>query len=134
MQDDYTRCYLLDTTDELKEGSLQWWSIYYVEFPRLARFARDIFGIPGMLAEVKRLFSSTKPMLPPIRNRLEPAKIEAGECIRSWVKEGLFYGDYFDYLLHEERKDQHARVQSFFPFGERSFYYIGPLGGPGDPG
>jgi hAT family C-terminal dimerisation region len=115
--DDYTRYCLLDTTEKLKEGYLKWWNIYQAEFPRLARLARDIFGIPGISAEVERLFSSTKLMIPPNRSLLKPASIEAGECIRSWVKGGLFYRDYFEYLSHDERKKEHARVQQASPFG-----------------
>jgi hypothetical protein len=83
----------------LKEGYLKWWSIHKAEFPRLVQLARDIFGIPGMSAEVERLFSSAKLMIPPYRSALKPEAIEASECIRSWVKGGLFYGNYFEYLL-----------------------------------
>jgi len=116
-QDDYTRYCLLDTTERLKEGYLKWWSIHQVEYPRLARFARDIFGIPGMSAEVERLFSSAKLMIPPHRSSLLPASIEAGECLRSWVKGGLFYGDYFDYMTVEQHQNEHVRLQSPAPFG-----------------
>jgi hypothetical protein len=45
--------------------------------------ARDIFSILAMLAEVKRVFSSAKLMIPPSRNLLQADGIEAGECIRS---------------------------------------------------
>lgn len=51
--------------------------------------ARDIFSIPRMSAEVERLFSSTKLMLPNTRNLLQEDAIEVGECIRSWVRAGL---------------------------------------------
>ena len=51
-----------------------------------------------MSAEVKRLFSSIKLIIPPTRNRLEPESIKAGECIRSWIRGGLFIGDFFNYL------------------------------------
>ena len=118
MLDEYARYCLLDVVEELEGGSyLLWWSIYEVEFPRLAQLARDIFGIPGMSAEVERLFSSAKLMIPPHRSALEPVSIEAGECIRSWVKGGLFYSDYFDYLSTEKRKDEHFRQQTKTPIG-----------------
>jgi hypothetical protein len=52
-----------------------------------------------MSAEVERLFSSTKLIIPPHRSALKPEAIEASEYIRSWVKGGLFYGNYFEYLL-----------------------------------
>jgi hypothetical protein len=34
------------------------------------------------------------------------------EYIRSWVKGGIFYGDYFDYLSAEKRKEEHFRQQN----------------------
>jgi hypothetical protein len=69
----------------MPEGYLKWWSIHEAEYPRLAQLARDVFGIPGISAEVERHFSSAKLILPPHRSNLEPVSIEAGECIRSWV-------------------------------------------------
>jgi hypothetical protein len=70
-----------------------------------------------MSAEVERLFSSTKLMIPPGRNRLEPESIEAGECIRSWVKGGLFMGDFFEYLSGDQRLKEHFKLQDPSPFG-----------------
>jgi len=121
VQDEYTRYCLLDVIEELQGGYLQWWMIHEAEFRRLAQFSRDIFGIPGMSAEVERLFSSAKFMIPPHRSSLKPESIEAGECIRSWVAGGLFYGDYFNYLSPDERNWEAARVQAEAPFGERYF-------------
>ncbi len=62
-------------------------------------------------AKVERLFSSTKLMLPPRRSALLLNAIEAGECIKSWVKGGLFIGDYFDYISMRQRKQEHFREQ-----------------------
>jgi len=59
---------------------------------------RDICSIPAMSAEVERLFSSAKLMIPPARNSLQPDGIEAGECVKSWMLESLILGDYFEYL------------------------------------
>jgi hypothetical protein len=100
---------------------LQWWILYEAEFSQLAQFARDIFGIPGLSAEVERLFSSAKLMIPPHRSSLKPESIEAGECIRSWVAGGLFFGNYFDYLSPDVRNMEAARLQARAPFGERYF-------------
>jgi hypothetical protein len=129
-QDEYTRYCLLDTVPKLLAGYLKWWSIHEAEFPRLARLARDIFGIPGMSAEVERLFSSAKLMIPPHRSSLKPASIEAGEFIRSWVKGGLFYSDYFEYLSHEERKRSIGKSRHHPPLGSAIFRNISS-GGPG---
>jgi hypothetical protein len=66
-----------------KGSYLRWWSIYEMDFPSLAKLARDIFVIPSMLVEVERLFSSAELMIPPYWSNLEPSSIEARECIRS---------------------------------------------------
>jgi hypothetical protein len=70
-----------------------------------------------MPAEVERLFSSAKLMLPAHRSALEPVSIEAGECLRSWVAGKLFFGDYFDYLSNDRRLEEHARLYTTAPFG-----------------
>jgi hypothetical protein len=68
--------------------------------------ARDFFSIPGMSAKVERLFSSVKLMLPPARNNLHIESIEAGECIRSWVQNGLILDQWFEYLLPGTRRGE----------------------------
>ena len=75
----------------------------------MAQMARDIFSIPAMSAEVERLFSSTKLMIPPARNLLQLDGIEAGECTRSWTLDSLILGDYFEYLPAELRGKENYR-------------------------
>lgn len=90
LQDEYQRYCLEDIALQGSwDSSLEWWKAHQEQYPRLAKLARDIMSIPGMSAEVERLFSSAKLMLPPSRNHLAPDAIEAGECIRSWRKNGL---------------------------------------------
>lgn len=101
---------MLDLVPEHPDGHLTWWRLHEAEFPRLARMARDIFSIPGMSAEVERLFSSVKHMLGPTRSNLNPDGIEASECVRSWVKAGLILNNYFEYLSEEARKEEHFRL------------------------
>jgi hypothetical protein len=60
-------------------------------------------------------------MIPPHWSYLKPVLIEAGECIRSWVASGLFYGDYFEYLLSNERRQELIKFQANAPLGERYF-------------
>jgi hypothetical protein len=60
--------------------------------------ARDIFSIPGMSAEVERLFLSVKHMVSPTKSFLRPKGIATAECVRSWVKAGLILNNYFEYL------------------------------------
>jgi len=101
---------LLDLVLEHPDGHLAWWKLHEAEFPRLARMARDIFSIPGMSAEVERLFSSVKHMLGPTRSNLSPDGIEASECVRSWVKAGLILNNYFEYLTIDQRKAENFRL------------------------
>jgi len=68
------------------KSPLIWWKEHALEYPLLAQMVRDIFSIPSMSAEVERLFSSTKHMLPGHRSSLLEDGIEAAECIRSWFK------------------------------------------------
>jgi hypothetical protein len=73
-----------------------------------------------MSAEVERLFSTTKLMLPLTRNKLGEDEIEAAECIRSWTLQGLILGDYFEYLrldlrkTEENKKEENFRLQAVF--------------------
>jgi hypothetical protein len=101
-----------------------WWKIHQGEFSGLAQLARDVFGIPSMSAEVERLFSSAKLMLPPYRSALLLESIEAGECIRSWVGAGLFFGDYFEYLSPDGKLEEHFRLQSVPPLARSIFRNI----------
>jgi hypothetical protein len=112
LKDKYYRYCALDTEYTKWTTPLAWWKAYAKVFPRLAQFAKDIFSIPAMLAKVEKLFSSTKLMLPLTRNLLQPDRIEAKECIRSWTLSGLILGDYFEYLTIEQRQNKHYRLQS----------------------
>lgn len=112
IKDEYQRYCARDDDVEHPDGHLAWWDLHQSEYPKLAQMARNIFSIPGMSAEVERLFSSAKLMLPPSRNSLQMDQIEAGECIRSWVRNSLIYGEYFEYLLPGARKGEHFRGRS----------------------
>jgi hypothetical protein len=63
-----------------------------------------------MLTEVERLFLSAKLVISDNQSCLEPASIESGECIRSWVGAKLFFDDYFDYLSHDGMLREHMRT------------------------
>lgn len=116
--DEYARYCLLDVIEEDPKGYLAWWKRHEAEFPRLARMARDIFSIPGMSAEVERLFSSVKHMLGPTRAQLGADGIQASEAIRSWTKAKLILQEYFEYLTPqqlagEKRVKADPRVEQF---------------------
>jgi len=86
-QDEYERYCLAEPVEENDwDSALLWWEAFEQQYPGLARMAKDILSIPGMSAEVERLFSSAKLMLPPTRSLLQEDGIEAGECIRSWIQ------------------------------------------------
>jgi hypothetical protein len=71
---------------------LERWKAHTTEYSQLAKMARDIFSIRSISAEVERLFSSTKLMLPFTTNPLLPEPIQAGECLRFWIRLSLFKG------------------------------------------
>jgi hypothetical protein len=83
VNDEYKRYLAREEDIEHPDGHLIWWAQHLEEYPLLAQMARDRFSIPGMSADVERLFSSAKLMLPASRNLREIEQIEAGECVRS---------------------------------------------------
>lgn len=85
-KDEYTRYCSTEVVDEDECGfssHLEWWKAHESQYPQLSQMAKDIFSIPSMSAEVERLFSSSKLMIPDHRNKIKPDLVEAGECIRS---------------------------------------------------
>lgn len=63
-----------------------WWTSMANTYPQLSRMALDLLSIPAMSAECERVFSSSKLMVTDQRNRLKEDIIEAGECLRAWIK------------------------------------------------
>jgi len=52
----------------------------------------ELMSIPAMSHEPEYLFSSAKLLISDLRNRLGDDIIEAAECLKSWVKQGLIFG------------------------------------------
>ena len=69
---------------------IRWWQDHVAEYPRLSWMALNILAIPAMSAEVERVFSSAKLLLPDSRNRLREDVIKACECLKSWNAAGLY--------------------------------------------
>src|SRR5271156_6886493 len=67
-----------------------WWINKAEEWPCLASLASTVLSIPAMSAEVERVFSSTKMLVTERRSSLRVETIEANECLRSWIMQGLF--------------------------------------------
>jgi hypothetical protein len=51
-----------------------------------------LFAIPAMSAECERVFSSTKKLITPERNRLAEEIIEASERLKNWWEEPTAVG------------------------------------------
>jgi hypothetical protein len=68
---------------------IKWWHEHQTSFPTLHLYAFDTLAIPAMSAECERVFSSTKKLIIPERNRLAEEIIEASECLENWWERGL---------------------------------------------
>jgi len=53
----------------------------------------EVMSIPAMSDEPERQFNSAKLLISDLRNRLGDDIIEAAECLKSWVKQGLIFGE-----------------------------------------
>jgi hypothetical protein len=67
-----------------------------IDFPVLARIARDILAIPGVSISVERLFSSSKHTLSDSRSSLTAESASKTVIAKEWLKKGL--GEGVDYL------------------------------------
>ena len=72
---------------------LQFW-IHQVQdkscpFPSIARLALDIYSIPAMSSECERVFSETKRIITDDRNQLSDLTIEALQCQKNWLDNGI---------------------------------------------
>ncbi|OAQ61313.1 transposase-like protein [Purpureocillium lilacinum] len=76
-------------TDLDVANPIEWWKQHQLEYPVLYQTALDLFSIPGMSAECKRVFSQTKKMITDERNRLAPKVIEADQLQKHWLMRGL---------------------------------------------
>jgi hypothetical protein len=68
---------------------IKWWNDAQSTFPTLYLWALDTLAIPAMSAECERVFSSTKKLITPERNRLGEETIEASECLKNRWDRGL---------------------------------------------
>lgn len=59
-------------------------------YPNLQQFAIDVFTIPPMSAEPERLFSGGRRTVSWTRCRLSAFTIEMLECVKHWIKNGLY--------------------------------------------
>ncbi|KAM0707974.1 hypothetical protein Q7P35_004623 [Cladosporium inversicolor] len=73
--------------------------IYYTKrergeslYPTLATMAYDLFVMPGMSSECERAFSAAKRLITDDRYCLKSDIIEADQCLKSWLKNGIVDG------------------------------------------
>jgi hypothetical protein len=68
---------------------IQWWVKKLDDLPTVAQYTLDLLYYPVMSAECERVFSGTKLLISPNRNRLADDIIEAAECLRIWWMRGI---------------------------------------------
>jgi hypothetical protein len=72
---------------------LRWWRERGENlYPTLAVMAYDLFAMPAMSSECERAFSSAKKLINEQRYSLKTDIIEADQCIKSWLKNGIANG------------------------------------------
>ena len=68
---------------------LTYWKSKEVQWPRLAKMAKDFLAPTATSASSERVFSSGRDLLGITRYRLLPETMEAAICLRSWQRSGL---------------------------------------------
>jgi hypothetical protein len=74
--------------DKKVTNPIAYWKENQYRWPRLARMAFDMFGIPAMSADAERTFSSGGDMVTKKRNRLHADTVNACLCLKQWDKDG----------------------------------------------
>jgi hAT family C-terminal dimerisation region len=79
----------MGTATELTEdfNPITWWST--AAYPSMRQWAFDTLSCPATSCECERVFSSTKKLITPERNKLRDDIIEALECLKAWFDKGL---------------------------------------------
>jgi hypothetical protein len=83
-----------DPEDELPGGALQYWVSRLDELrqSQVAWMGIELMSIPAMSDEPERVFSRAKLLSSDRRNCLGDDIIQASECLKSWVQQGLIFG------------------------------------------
>lgn len=63
---------------------LHWWKEHEIEYPRLAKMARDLLAIPATSVPAERLFSKAGLTIRKHRNRLNAESARSLLCLNSW--------------------------------------------------
>jgi len=90
-----------------KDNPLAWWRQHGERlYPTLSRMAYDLFSMPAMSSECERAFSLAKKMITDERYSLKPDIIEADQCLKSWLKQGLVSGEATWQLMEEMKPSE----------------------------
>lgn len=76
--------YLSQPRGTRNKDILQWWKLNQVQFPILAKMAKDILSISATSVPVERLFSKASLVIRKHRNRLNNESAQWLLCINSW--------------------------------------------------
>lgn len=79
----------VDTSFANQKDPVSFWVYNKPRWPRLARMALDIYGIPPTEAGNERLYSRMGDMVTKKRNRLSAAIIGAIQCLRQWDEDEI---------------------------------------------
>jgi hypothetical protein len=66
----------------------RWWM--QSDYPQLRQWAIDTLSIPAMSTELERIFSQSKRMITADRNRVLAQTLEASQCMKHWLDQGLY--------------------------------------------
>lgn len=90
----YLRFQERDPEGELPGGAVQYW-VSRLDDPRQSQVAQmgvELMSIPSMSDEPECEFRSAKFLISDRRNRVRDDIIQASECRKSWVQQGLIFG------------------------------------------
>lgn len=88
--DEYSEYFEYDDEDDQDiDDVLAWWEKKKDKYPVLYTMAMDILSIPGMSAEIERIFSAAGQMITEERNKLGPDTVKACQLQKHWKKGGL---------------------------------------------
>ena len=65
---------------------LSWWRVHQEQLPLLAHLTRVVMAVPVASSSSERLFSLSGRLVAPVRNRLDPTKVETMVMIQANLK------------------------------------------------
>jgi hypothetical protein len=66
---------------------LEWWKLHSLEYPTLARIAKDFHAIPATSVSSERIFSKAERLLSSTRTRLKGDVVRKIMTLSSWWEE-----------------------------------------------